>query len=221
MSKETMLNELLTEFDPQAVDANEPQIRALASDRSPAVRGLVARLGSLYVCPLMRELLLALADDGDEMVRTEAADSLSCYPDEEVFGKLLLLTSDPYYLVRAYACSSLGILGEEGIRTEDAVRRLNEVSGAGGRKTVRIHCLDALYFLGDGGALDEMAAMFPSCMYRDQCAIVSCLEEMADGSNRDRILAHLESFRGKAKGRAAETAVEKAAERIAGLRSES
>ena len=80
--KEMFLFDLCDRYDPQKYATNKSVLCKLAGDRSPFVRSLVARVAAAYADDFMHDILMGLAGDRNDLVRVEAADSLSVYPKE-------------------------------------------------------------------------------------------------------------------------------------------
>lgn len=212
MNNEALLTELLEDYNSRKFYQSMHTIEACAQDRSSWIRSLVARLGALYVNPLMRRILIDLSHDRDYLTRAEVADSLSEYVDEEVFDRLIQLCRDSHYLVRAYAYSSIGSLAKAGIRTNDAVGLLKDAIKVSRRRFVKINCYEALYILGDNESIKGLGKLFASANYRDQCAIIHCFEEILNKTNKELVYQYLTSFQKKAKAAVVLKSIKKALE---------
>lgn len=87
--KERFLFDLCDRYDPQKYATNKNVLCKLAGDRSPFVRSLVARVAAAYTDDFMHGILMRLAVDHNDLVRVEAADSLSVYADETAYQQLM------------------------------------------------------------------------------------------------------------------------------------
>lgn len=143
-----------------------------------------------------REILLKLAADSEELVRAEAYDTLSVYPDPQVAEMLKqAAVSEPNDLVRYFALVSYGDVIQE-LAPGDAEQeaffqdRLQRDQAA----VCRLGCEYALYQLGEPGALKRILEYLDDPDYLVRCRAVCTLEEIADEENRGRIL---EAIRGR------------------------
>lgn len=143
-----------------------------------------------------REILLKLAADSEELVRAEAYDTLSVYPEEKVAETLKqAAVSEPDDLVRYFALVSYGDVIQE-LAPGDAEQktffqdRLQRDQAA----VCRLGCEYALYQLGEPGELERILRYLDDPDYLVRCRAVCTLEEIADAENRGRIL---EAVRGR------------------------
>lgn len=143
-----------------------------------------------------REILLKLAADSEELVRAEAYDTLSVYPEEKVADTLKqAAVSEPDDLARYFALVSYGDVIQE-LEPGDAEQkaffqdRLQRDQAA----VCRLGCEYALYQLGEPGALERILGYLDDPDYLVRCRAVCTLEEIADAENRGRIL---EAVRGR------------------------
>ena len=143
-----------------------------------------------------REILLKLAADSEELVRAEAYDTLSVYPEEKVAEALKqAAVSEPDDLARYFALVSYGDVIQE-LAPGDAEQkaffqdRLQRDQAA----VCRLGCEYALYQLGEPEALERILGYLDDPDYLVRCRAVCTLEEIANEENRGRIL---EAVRGR------------------------
>lgn len=143
-----------------------------------------------------REILLKLAADSEELVRAEAYDTLSVYPEEKVAETLKqAAVSEPDDLARYFALVSYGDVIQE-LAPGDAEQkaffqdRLQRDQAA----VCRLGCEYALYQLGEPEALERILGYLDDPDYLVRCRAVCTLEEIANEENRGRIL---EAVRGR------------------------
>ncbi len=143
-----------------------------------------------------REILLKLAADSEELVRAEAYDTLSVYPDSQVAEALKqAAVTEPDDLARYFALVSYGDVMQE-LEPGDAEQkaffrsRLEREQAA----VCRLGCEYALYQLGEPGTLERILGYLDDPDYLVRCRAVCTLEEIADEENCGRIL---EAVRGR------------------------
>ena len=129
-----------------------------------------------------REILLKLAADSEELVRAEAYDTLSVYPEEKVAETLKqAAVSEPDDLARYFALVSYGDVIQE-LAPGDAEQkaffqdRLQRDQAA----VCRLGCEYALYQLGEPEALERILGYLDDPDYLVRCRAVCTLEEIAD-----------------------------------------
>lgn len=118
-------------------------------------------------------LIRALEIDTDELVRAEAADSLGAIRDQRAALALRRALNDRSWLVRGYAASALGELGNT--RNAAFVRsRLAKER----RAEVRVGLFMALYCLGDQAALAKLLNLLHHSRYHVRCAVANDLSTL-------------------------------------------
>jgi HEAT repeat protein len=171
----------------------ETQLESLSHDRSPFIRSLVARALFDYQTDFSKAVLLKLTSDKDDLVRTEAVDSLRAFADYSVYFRLLHIAEfDRYYLTRAYTIYSLAIIGAKlsssGLR-DFILNRLNNE-----RFIInKIMCLQSLYIIGQEESLYKLISYFGSKNYRNKCAVVNALTEVLSSKNYSIIKEFVDS----------------------------
>lgn len=143
-----------------------------------------------------REILLELAADSEELVRAEAYDTLSVYPDSQVAEMLKqAAVTEPDDLARYFALVSYADVMQE-LAPGDAEQkaffwgRLQREQAA----VCRLGCEYALYQLGEPEALERILGYLDDPDYLVRCRAVCTLEEIVDEENRGQIL---EAVRGR------------------------
>lgn len=143
-----------------------------------------------------REILLKLAADSEELVRAEAYDTLSVYPDSQVAEMLKqAAVTEPDDLARYFALVSYADVMQE-LAPGDAEQkeffqnRLQREKAA----VCRLGCEYALYQFGEPGTLERILGYLDDPDYLVRCRAVCTLEEIANEENRGRIL---EAVRGR------------------------
>lgn len=122
--------------------------------------------------------LLILLQDRSPLVQAEVADSLCQYCSERVFRALMEKADSEYSLVRAYAMRSLGEAAPEQCRME-AIRFLEDRLVTEETAFVKIQILLSLCTLGVDG-FSALFGMYPRCGYRNRCAILNGLSDLAE-----------------------------------------
>ena len=143
-----------------------------------------------------REILLKLAADSEKLVRVEAYDTLSVYPEEKVAEMLKqAAVTEPDDLVRYFALVSYADVMQK-LAPGDAEQKAFFRSGLQREQAAvcRLGCEYALYQLGEPGALERILGYLDDPDYLVRCRAVCTLEEIANEENRGRIL---ETVRGR------------------------
>jgi hypothetical protein len=174
----------LIDFPDQVEYEHNNQIVAeLAQDRSPLIRGLVAKALFDYPNGSSKSILLKLSKDKDDLVRVEAADSLKAHVDNVVYTRLLQMAEqDYYYLVRAYAVCSLSVI-RVGLESKSLSTFVEERLNKERHIINKIMCTEALYRLGQDDALVQLMDFFKSRNYKNQCAVIHSLTDVLSKKN--------------------------------------
>ncbi len=139
------------------------------TDTSPEVRmRVVEALGHLTTGT--HDALASALNDTDELVRLQAAESISTGADARTVSTLRAALDDPSPLVRSYVAAALGRAGIKSDRTvlRACVRR--ESSDA-----PRLGLFEGLWLLGDRSVLVPAIRLLNSGDYRVRCATARAL----------------------------------------------
>lgn len=146
-----------------------------------------------------REILLKLAADSEELVRAEAYDTLSVYPDSQVAETLKqAAVTEPDDLARYFALVSYADVMQE-LAPGDAEQKTFFQSRLQREQATvcRLGCEYALYQLGEPEALERILGYLDDPDYLVRCRAVCTLEEIVDEENRGRILKAVHGRREK------------------------
>jgi hypothetical protein len=169
------------------------QLILLSRDRSPVIRFEVAEILFCVKNNASKKVLLKLACDKDELVRTEAYDSLSGFPLPEIglFLKKAIQTEKDG-LACSYAISSwveiaLSLFEEH---SEDIVfikelLKLNKIKKS---EHCLLQCYYSLYRFGEPGMLDKMLEFLQSKDYNMHFCVYDVLEDVVNDENRSMII---------------------------------
>lgn len=121
-----------------------------------------------------RSLIRVLQHDPDELVRTEAAESLGAIGDKRAKHALEHAVNDRSPLVRAYAASAMarirGHINMSALRKRVAIER---------NPQVRASLFEALYAAGDLSFLPRLFRLLNHANYRVRCAAANAIGAMA------------------------------------------
>jgi HEAT repeat protein len=140
-----------------------------AMDPSFEVRAAVAEALGLIPGPPSTKLLDALTDS-DELVRTNAVESVSAKHYVAALPILKRMLLDPSSLVRSYAAAAIGAVGGKSERRRLQQRLARESSDA-----VILGIAEGLWLLGDKTVLRAALKLLNSADYRTRCATAQAL----------------------------------------------
>lgn len=127
----------------------------LLADRADFVRACAAEsLGALGYEPAISSLGRLLLTDGDELVRTSAAEALAAFDDSRVLSFAQGAIDDPDPTVRANAVRVIGLRGDKASRS-----MLNERLNTETAFQPRAALLGAVWLLGSRKALARLAEL--------------------------------------------------------------
>src|SRR5262245_49065742 len=166
--------------------------------RSAEVMGILLAGG---IAP--RSLIHALQSDPDELVRTEAAESLGAIGDPRARRVLRGAMTDRSPLVRAYAASAIA-----NIRGRSDAALLRKRLAVERNPQVRASLVEALYSAGDRSALPRLLKFLSNKNYRVRCAAAnaigaakptkedraSAIGALRDAANKERTAAAASSI---------------------------
>jgi len=157
----------------------------LAANDNEEIRSKVAELLVLSNNDLAKEALIHLCNDSDELVRTNACDSLSVFSDVRVYEVLKnRLFSDESSLVKRYALLSIvDIMCDIGIDHlvfKNLFRAILDESESAG---IALACYKGLYLLGEQEYLDGMIESLTRGDYQDRCATINELTDVVNEQN--------------------------------------
>ena len=177
------------EYDPELAAERFPIIKEFAFDNANWIRSWAAQQLVDYNNEEAKNILLHLTRDRDYLVRTEAYDSLSAFPYEDIAQVLKqAITHEKSGLARGYAIMSWAVV----IYEMDAVTKEDIQFLKKRRKTEKsYHCiLDcnyALYILGDKSALKGILFFLNSKNYQNRCGAINLLRLMVADDNKMQI----------------------------------
>ena len=158
-------------------------------DEDSYIRGQCAALLINFVNSETKDILFALAADEDDLVRTEAYDSLGvfAYDDVEMFLSKIS-AEEPDEVARSYAILSWADVAAALQKSPSghiakmmALKSQEKSSGC-----ILSYCY-ALYLFGEKGALMEWLSFLNDDDYHVRCAAISLLENVVDETNKDVI----------------------------------
>ena len=166
-------------------------LQGLASDRSRAVKGWIARLLVNFQTEASKRILIQLAQDKDTLVRTEAYDSLCIFADDDTEQFLkAAIEQEPSALARSYAILSWtdvkvalsNVLKGDISFLEAQCKRERRAP------LCRLNCYCGLYRFGDYAMLDPILSFLKHKNYRMRCAAIHALDGLMGSSTRDVII---------------------------------
>lgn len=181
--------------NPQDISMQISCLRDLANKKSVLVKSLVAEVLANCKDVISKDILLKLLCDKNSLVRTEAADSLSEYPYNDVVKQLRITAkSDDNYIVRGYALLSM-TLASITLKI-DSVKILEFLhQRCKNEKSVfcKLNCYHALYIMGETDRLGDILSILKSKNYRNRCAVINTLYDVVNKSNRLLIVQKLKN----------------------------
>ena len=172
-------------------------LRQWARHPDALIRDLVASVLVHGKTPQGQLLLLALTEDPDELVRADAYDSLSVYPDVQVAEKLKRAAAgEPDELARYFAIAAYA---DVALETEQDIAAQKEFFCALRQREMasvcQLGCDYALYQLGEPGALKRILGYLDNPDYLVRCRAVCTLEEIVNEGNQGEIMAAVRARR--------------------------
>lgn len=197
MTTEEKINLLISYGDMASLSSEHfAVLKRLSFDDDSFVRSLVAPPLVFFVNDEAKQILLVLARDNDELVRTEAYDSLSVFAHDDVESFLeKAMQTEKDELARSYAISSWAdvvvSLGHDTTEKKDLLVRLKSEEKT---DRCRLDFCYAQYIFGEESVLDEILGYLQNEDYQIRCSSLSLLKEIVDENNRDRIKKVLEEL---------------------------
>lgn len=186
MTIEEKIN-LLQEYDDMAILSDEQFeiLKDYSIDNDNTVRRMVAPLLIDFINENSKNILLQLAQDEDELVRTEAFDSLSVFPYNDVLDFLQeAISSETSRLARSYAILSwadvvvllkrVSVSKIEFAKNKKETEKFNDCA---------LSWCYALFMFGIKESLNELLQFLKSGDYQIRCATLSLLSDIIDSSN--------------------------------------
>lgn len=193
--KHLLLNDIYDNYDYDKYYNIRNIIKSLSKDRSPLIRGSVAKVASVYTDEFMHDILMNLSNDKNNIVRLEVADSLRFYLDDDSYKTICNLCNDPYYMVRGYAEYGIGFTGNSEVRKECSLDIVREKLINERRNFNKINCLIALYYLGNKSQLDNIFDMYRKVNYSDKCLILNFVMEIVTEDNQEQLHFFAEKYK--------------------------
>lgn len=171
---------------PQNISMQISWLREWSNRKSPLIKSLIAEVLANCNDTTSKEVLLKLLCDKNSLVRTEAADSLSQYPYDDVLQQLKIVAeNDNNHMVRGYALLSMTLVSM--MLKADPAKYLSFLHQRCKReKSVfcKLNCYHALYIMGEKDKLEVILLILKSRNYRNRCAVVNTLYDVVNESNR-------------------------------------
>ena len=170
---------------------NDDDLRFLiknASSGNAETRSLIARLLVDFSGEDAKNALLDLCGDSDELVRTNACDSLAVYPSKKVFLRLLrIFENDGSLLVKNFALlSAIDIMQNVNSDTSkmknlfyDCIKKYDG--------QIKISAYKGLYILGESGRLSDILGMLNRKDYAVRCSVINTLYDIVNAENINTI----------------------------------
>lgn len=164
-------------------------LESYSNDDNYEIRSKVAEILVSYKDLEAERILLKLLSDNDDLVRTNASDSLCNYDSPEVIKELMKrVLSDRSNLVRGNSIMSLSdIIVRLNYKLDFYKKFFTNALKSENDDWVKIHIYRALYLLGDTVYLDLIINELNNDSYRNRCAIVNILEELISDNNYEII----------------------------------
>lgn len=175
----------------------------LSGDGDRDVRYQVAEL--MVRCPAaaVEDALLEMLDDPEELVRTNACDSLCISKNPIVIKRLMeVMTKDGDSLTRSYAALSIGDTAMGTSLQEHAAAFLARRLDRERIKHVKIAIMRSMYLLGDRSRYRELLLEIKGKRYLTRCFAIGCVEDIVNAVNKAEIKTALEKSRLTEKSRA-------------------
>lgn len=159
------------------------------------IRDYIAELLVYFDGETAQNTLLKLCGDADELVRTNACDSLSVYPSKKVYDRLLqIYKTDKSILVKNFALlSAVDMVNDVGADEKEMKKILHGVEEHSGQ--ILTTAYEGLYILGEKDALKKLFEMLGHADYTVRCSVVNTFLDIADNENINEIVQKLKKHR--------------------------
>lgn len=173
---------------------SKDQLQAITTSESDELRIWAAK-ALVYEndTDLALSMLSALAIDPDELVRTEAVDSLSAFSSEKSYCAVQAALSDSSALVRAYAAFGTAIIGKT-VSPANALESLIDRKAKETSVYVLVSIYEGMYILGEKSCLAQLLELFQENDPYTQRAVLVALGDILDSFNRKTIQAFISSI---------------------------
>lgn len=160
------------------------------------IRDYIAGLLVYFDGERAQNTLLKLCGDADELVRTNACDSLSVYPSKKVYDRLLqIYKTDQSVLVKNFALlSAVDMVKYVGADEKELKKILHRVVEEHSGQILTT-AYEGLYILGEKDALKKLFEMLGHADYTVRCSVVNTFLDIADNENINEIVQKLKKHR--------------------------
>ena len=203
-----MLNKI---SEKNGVDSNDLKILLqLSKHNEPEIRSYAAELLVLSKDNKAEKMLINMCDDEDELVRVNACDSLSVFPNKDVYDCLInRAINDESTLVKTYAILSIiDIMGSVEIDM-DILKKILISNLDSKAINMRAACNKGLYLLGDDKYLKELIKLIYSDNYQERCAVLNMVEDIITEKNKHYILSAVTKLQKKEDSVAVNTIIDR------------
>ena len=168
----------------------------LSQSDDSEIRSYVAQLLVMSYGKDTEKALINMCGDADEIVRTNACDSLSAFATGDVYNKLTdCVLNDKSNLVKTYALLSLAdIAGQAKCDTEE-LKQLFIRFSSDKNVSVSAACFRGMYILGNKDCLKNLLNLILSENYQDRCMVVNMLGDILNNENQSQIISELKRIR--------------------------
>lgn len=193
MTNEEKIN-LLNDYDNIEIFTDEhfELLQSFSVYEDAFVRSMSAACLINFDTPVSKNILVALTKDDNALVRTEAFDSLSAFPYDDVEEILKnAISSEIDDLARSYAIHSwIDIVLASSHITEDKISFLQKQKEHERAANCLLSYCYGLYLLGNREeCLEDILSFLKHEDYHIRCAVLSLLDGLADEFNREAIRA--------------------------------
>lgn len=190
MTMEEKIN-LLQEYDDLALLSDEQLkiLKELSLDDDNTVRSMVAPLLVDFINEDSKSVLIRLAQDKDELVRTEAFDSLSVFPFQDVADFLeKAIISETNGLARSYAILSWAdvLFLLNGV-TDEKLEFAQHMKETEKSTDCTLSWCYALFIFGNESFLNELLGFLKNGDYQIRCTTLALLSDIINPSNKAQI----------------------------------
>ncbi|MCL2048654.1 MAG: HEAT repeat domain-containing protein [Defluviitaleaceae bacterium] len=185
--------EILERIEADTISTTESLsiLESYANDEDSYIRSVAAKILIDFADMEQGERLLRiLINDSDYLVRTEAADSLSCSNSMEVVDLLKKhAKTDKTGMVRGYAIVSLGDIAQRLGIQKDISEFLTPLIHKETVIFTQINLAEALYRLNnDEKHLKKLLAYLDTRIYQNRCAVINSLSPLIGEHNKALIV---------------------------------
>jgi HEAT repeat protein len=171
-------------------------LQRFSNDEDATVRSMAASFFVDFINENSKKTLLKLTEDKDNLVRTEAYDSLSVFVFNDVEKSLKnAIETEPDDLARSYAILSwTDVVSGLKLESKKLIEYIMQKKTLERSPKCALNYCYCLYKFGHTKILAELLEYLKNRDYHVRCSAISLLQEIVDKNNKGRIKKSIEEM---------------------------